>query len=164
MNVIVMGPNAKGKGWFNEGRVKDAVDDWPSVVVIGSKINNGGGTGVEVRIGCLSSRGTGGSTAVVGVIGATVGSCAEGGLMPVGAAVVVASAFLFFLLSRLFLLFPVFSLSPPSFFFIEAFSSFPTSSCCCCLTDSASRASRGKVLAFIIFDRFGYKVAMMQKR
>lgn len=62
VNVVVMGPNAKGKGWFNEGRVKDAVDDWPSVVVIGSKINNGGGTGAEARIGWLSSRGSGGST------------------------------------------------------------------------------------------------------
>lgn len=157
MNVVVMGPNAKGKGWFNEGRVKDAVDDWPNVVVIGSKINNGGGTGAEAR-------GTGASTAVVGVIGATFGSCGEGSVMSVGAAVVVASALLFFLLSRLFLLFPFFSFSPPSVFFIEDFSSFPTSSCCCCLTGSASRTSRGKVLAFIIFDRFGYKVAMMQKR
>lgn len=92
----------------------------------------------------MSSRGAGSWVAV----GVTVGSCGEGGVMPVGAAV-VASAFLFFLRSRLFLLLPFFSPSPPSSF---GTSSFPTSSSCC-LTDSASGASRGKVLALIVFDR-----------
>lgn len=157
---MVTGPNEKGKGWFTGGRVRDVGGDWPKVVAIGPKINDGGGAGAGAGSGWLSSQGAGRSTIVVGVVGGAVaGSCGEGGVMPVGAAV-VASSFLFFLRSRLFLLFPFFSPSPPSSL-IEA-SSFPISSCCC-LTDSASGASRGKVLALIIiFDRFGCKVALMR--
>lgn len=77
-------------------------------------------------------------------VGATIGSCGVGAVMPVGAA--APSAFLFFLRSRLFLLLPFFF--PPSF----AASSFPTSSCCC-LTGSASGASPGKLLVLVMFDR-----------
>lgn len=156
MNVVVTGPNAKGKGWITGERVRDAGGDWPNVVVIGPKIQDGGGTAAG---GWLSSRGAGRSTVVVGVVGArggvvpgrwaavdaAVGACGEGGVMPVDDAA-AASAFLFLLRSRLFLLLPFFS--SPSF----GASAFPISSCCC-LTGSASGASRGKVLALIIFDR-----------
>lgn len=139
--MVVMGPNAKGKDWFNERRVKDAVNDWPNIVVIGLKINNGGETGAKVRIGWLSLRGIGWSMVVFGVIGVTIESCGQGVVMSVSAVVVVAPSFFFFLLSCLFLFFPFFSLSLASFFFIKAFFSFPTSSCYCCLTSSASKAS-----------------------
>lgn len=55
MNVVVTGPNTKGEGWFTggrgRGRGRDAGCDLPNVVVIGPKINDGGGTGADARIG-----------------------------------------------------------------------------------------------------------------
>lgn len=74
-------------------------------------------------------------------VGATFGSCGESVVVPVDAA--TASAFLFLLRPRLFLLLPFFC--SPSF----GVTSSPISSCCC-LTDSASGALRRKVLVPII--------------